>query len=273
MPSVNPDRVDQHEIVAEMQRVDFDRRWSADRSAAMESASRAAHNATNLREANDFENPRSGRCRHLTLGQPDSATEPARRHIDQRQAHRPSDRAGLPALPVPARDRHLGAVHMPDPRALASILPPWKPICPRVRPERFARRAASRPRRRAQAAVTSASIIVPSASSLPQGRTGRSSPALLRRLRPQASVAGEPAGVISPVLALLSFVESARRAYRLKVGNADLFRKSTEHGTTSRRAIQNSQESPRALCAMPRKWGRTSLAKISISGPMAWSSA
>lgn len=36
-------------------------------------------------------------------------------------------------------------LHIPDPRALASILPPWKPICPRVRPERFARRAASRP--------------------------------------------------------------------------------------------------------------------------------
>jgi hypothetical protein len=33
-------------------------------------------------------------------------------------------------------------------------------------------------------------------------------------------------------MALLSFVESAPRAYRLKVGNADLFRNSTEPGTT-----------------------------------------
>lgn len=66
LPSVNPDRVDQHEIIAEMQRVDFDRRWSADRSAAMESASRAAGDATNLREAADFESPRSGRCRHVS---------------------------------------------------------------------------------------------------------------------------------------------------------------------------------------------------------------
>jgi hypothetical protein len=32
-------------------------------------------------------------------------------------------------------------------------------------------------------------------------------------------------------MALLSFVESAPRAYRLKVGNADLFRNSTEPGT------------------------------------------
>lgn len=133
-----------------MQRVDFDRRWSADRSAAMKSASRAADIATNLREAADFENPRSGRCRHVTLGQPDSATELARRHIDQHQAHRPATEPVFLRCRFPARDRHLAAVHIPDPRALASILPPWKPICPRVRPERFAPRAASRPWRGAR---------------------------------------------------------------------------------------------------------------------------
>jgi hypothetical protein len=33
-------------------------------------------------------------------------------------------------------------------------------------------------------------------------------------------------------MALLSFVESAPRAYRLKVGNADLFRNSTKPGTS-----------------------------------------
>jgi hypothetical protein len=33
-------------------------------------------------------------------------------------------------------------------------------------------------------------------------------------------------------MALLSFVESAPRAYRLKVGNADLFRNSTQPGTS-----------------------------------------
>jgi hypothetical protein len=38
--------------------------------------------------------------------------------------------------------------------------------------------------------------------------------------------------VISLVMALLSFVESAPRAYRLKVGNADLFRNSTKPGTS-----------------------------------------
>jgi integrase len=40
------------------------------------------------------------------------------------------------------------------------------------------------------------------------------------------------AGVISLVMALRSFVESAPRAYRLKVGNADLFRNSTEPRTS-----------------------------------------
>ncbi len=49
-----------------------------------------------------------------------------------------------------------------------------------------------------------------------------------------APVAGQSAGVISLVMALLSFVESAPRAYRLKVGNADLFRNSTEPGTSTR---------------------------------------
>ena len=81
-------------------------------------------------------------------------------------------------------------------------------------------------------AVTSASIIVPSAS-IPAARQNRSK---LARTSANASstapVAGEPAGVISLVMALLSFVESAPRAYRLKVGNADLFRNSTEPGTS-----------------------------------------
>jgi hypothetical protein len=45
-------------------------------------------------------------------------------------------------------------------------------------------------------------------------------------------------------MALLSFVESAPRAYRLKVGNADLFRNSTEPGTSPPLAllIDNSKE-------------------------------
>lgn len=83
-----------------------------------------------------------------------------------------------------------------------------------------------------QAAVTSASIIVPSASIL-AARQNRSKLACTSaNASSTAPVAGEPAGVISLVMALLSFVESAPRAYRLKVGNADLFRNSTEPGTS-----------------------------------------
>ncbi|MGY3585699.1 hypothetical protein ACVIGB_005246 [Bradyrhizobium sp. USDA 4341] len=43
-----------------------------------------------------FRNPRSGRCRHVTLGQSDSTAEPARRHIHQRQVHRPATIAREP---------------------------------------------------------------------------------------------------------------------------------------------------------------------------------
>ncbi|MET4222385.1 hypothetical protein ABIB00_007622 [Bradyrhizobium sp. LB14.3] len=117
LPSVNPDRVDQHEIVAEMQRVDFDRRWSADRSAAMKSASRAADIATNLCEAADFENPGSGGAGTSLSG---SRTARPNRRVDTLISIRliAQRRASPPAPPVPARDRQLAAVHIPDPRAL-----------------------------------------------------------------------------------------------------------------------------------------------------------
>src|SRR6202022_1194368 len=88
-----------------------------------------------------------------------------------------------------------------------------------------------------------APITVPSAS-IPAARQNRSK---LARTSANASstdpVAGEPAGVISLVMALLSFVESAPRAYRLKVGNADLVRNSTEPGTSPR-------EAPIMICAI-----------------------
>jgi hypothetical protein len=55
-------------------------------------------------------------------------------------------------------------------------------------------------------------------------------------------------------MALLSFVESAPRAYRLKVGNADLFRNSTEPGTSPDRLthvdavdLANQRSKPQGL--------------------------
>src|ERR1700754_527931 len=197
----------------------------------MKSAS-AADSATNLREAADFEIPDPGGAGTSPSG---SRTARPNRRVDtlisiRFIAQRPSQSscAAVSQLGIvtsrPSRPRTRGRS--------TSILPPWKPIRPRVRPQRCARRAASRPWRGPQAAVTSASIIVPSAS-IPAARQNRSK---LARTSANASstapVAGEPAGVISLVMALLSFVESAPRAYRLKVGNADRFRNSTEPGTS-----------------------------------------
>jgi hypothetical protein len=58
-------------------------------------------------------------------------------------------------------------------------------------------------------------------------------------------------------MALLSFVESAPRAYRLKVGNADLFRNSTEPGTSP------AQAPLPANCLKPKVFlGRRSIRQI-----------
>ncbi|MGY4408566.1 hypothetical protein ACVWW4_000302 [Bradyrhizobium sp. LB7.1] len=86
-------------------------------------------------------NPRSGRCRHVTLGQPDSAAEPARRHIDQHQVNRPATEPVLLRRRFPARDRDLAAIHAPDPRALDLDLAavetnPSPRSAPMVRPPR-----------------------------------------------------------------------------------------------------------------------------------------
>ncbi|MGX1412735.1 hypothetical protein AB7M43_002827 [Bradyrhizobium elkanii] len=183
---LNPDRGDQHEIVAEMQPVDLDHQ-KVERGqigAAMKSARRTADSATNLREAADFEPPDP---RGASTSPSSSRTARPNRCVDtlisiRFIARRPSQSscAAVSQLGIvtsrPSTPRTRGRS--------TSILPPWKPIRPRVRPQRCPlRRAASRSWRGPQAAVTSASIILPSA--LPQGRTDRSSPALLQTLRPQ----------------------------------------------------------------------------------------
>ncbi|HET9585232.1 MAG TPA: hypothetical protein VFP38_14415, partial [Bradyrhizobium sp.] len=63
------------------------------------------------------------------------------------------------------------------------------------------------------------------------GRTDRRTQTLLPTPYPQAL----SAFMLDLFMALLSFVESAPRAYRLKVGNADLFKNSTEPGTSPRK--------------------------------------
>ncbi|MFK4719427.1 hypothetical protein ABIE89_000527 [Bradyrhizobium niftali] len=88
-----------------------------------------------------FRNPRSGRCRHVPLGQPDGAAEPARRHVDQHQVHRPATEPVLLRCRFPARDRDLAAVHAPDPGPLdlnlaAVETDPSSRSAPTVRPPR-----------------------------------------------------------------------------------------------------------------------------------------
>lgn len=116
------------------------RRSSADRSAAMKSASRAVGSATNLREAADFDTPRSGRCLHVTLRQPTArANRRVNTLISIKSIAQRASQCSCAAI-VPGRNRDLAGVH-----ALT----------------------------RSQAAVTSASVIVPSAS-IPAGRQNRS---------------------------------------------------------------------------------------------------
>src|SRR3982074_1471440 len=234
--AVNPDRGDQHEIVAEMQPVDLDHqkveRGKIGSHQGGQPPRRPADTAPTLREAAAFETPDPGGAGTSPSG---SRTARPNRRVDTLISIRFI--AQRPSQSSCAAVSQLGTVtsrpSTPRTRGRStSILPPWKPIRPCVRPQRCARRAASRPWRGPQAAVTSASILVPSAS-IPAARQNRSK---LARTSANASstdpVAGEPAGVISLVMALLSFVESAPRAYRLKVGNADLFRNSTEPGTS-----------------------------------------
>ncbi|MGY3361978.1 hypothetical protein ACVWZK_008641 [Bradyrhizobium sp. GM0.4] len=218
-------------------------------------------------------NPRSGRCRHVTLGQPDSAAEPARRHIDQHQVHRPATEPVLLRRRFPARDRHLAAVHIPDPRALASILPPWKRSVPAFGPNG----SPAAPRRDRGAARGRRDIrlhhraerLVPAArqdwSKLARTSANASSTSLGRRRTSRCDIS--PSWRCSRLWNQHPEPTGSRWATPTSSENQQ------NTGQPPVEQYMNSQESTRALCAMPRKWGRTSLAKISISGPMAWSSA
>lgn len=136
--AVNPDRGDQQKIVAEMQPVDLDhQKSSADRSAAMKSAS----SATNLREAADFETPHPGGAGTSYSG---SRTARPNRRVDTLISirfigQRPSEFSWPVVSQVP--DRDLAAVHAPDPRALdldlaAVEADPSPRSAPTVRPPR-----------------------------------------------------------------------------------------------------------------------------------------
>jgi Recombinase zinc beta ribbon domain/Recombinase len=81
-------------------------------------------------------------------------------------------------------------------------LPPWKPIGPAVRPQRWARRPPPRPWRGPHSAAASASSISPSASS-PAARQNRSKLAVISSsARPTGDRGTPAAGVLSLVMAL-----------------------------------------------------------------------
>ena len=106
-------------------------RSSLDRSDAIHSAIRSEDNATNRREAADFEVPSPTNDRQIALGKPYSPPELARRHVDQHQIYRPAAKPALGLRRGPARERKFVAVeaaHRGD--------RPWKPILPLVRPQR-----------------------------------------------------------------------------------------------------------------------------------------
>lgn len=63
-----------------------------------------------------FRHARSGRRRHVTIGQRNGAAEPARRHVNQHQVHGPPAEPAFPGGRFPARDHDLATAHAPDPQ-------------------------------------------------------------------------------------------------------------------------------------------------------------
>lgn len=112
----------------------------------------------------------------------------------QHQVHRPATEPILLRRRFPARDRDLAAVHAPGPRALdldlaAVEADPSPRSAPTVRPPRRVATVARPAGRRDIRLHHRAERL----ESLPQGRTDRSSPALLQKLRPQPrSPANQP---------------------------------------------------------------------------------
>ena len=148
-------------------------RSSFDRSALMKAPSFSEDRATKRRDAADFDTPLPGSAGTSPSGR--RTARPNRRVetlISIRSiAQRPSQSSDI------ARSQlGIGTSRPPTPRTrgrLTSTLPPWKPIRPRVLPQRCASRFSSRPWRGPQAASTSACIIAPSAS-IPAARQSRS---------------------------------------------------------------------------------------------------
>src|SRR6266581_2139154 len=193
-------------------------RWP--RSDAIHSFMRAADNATKRREVADFDTPAP-----RGAGTSPSGSRTARRNfrvdtlINIRFiAHRPSQSSSLARSQLgsgnswPSKSRTRGRS--------SSTLPPWKPILPRVRPQRYPRRPSPRAWRGPQTSSASFSSMALTVSR-PAARQKRSKLAdTSSKALPTSPLGTALVVVLNLFMALLSFRGISTRAYRLKASNA-----------------------------------------------------
>jgi len=193
---------------------------SLERSDAIHSFMRAPDKATKRRETADFVRPAPAGAGTFPSG---SRTDRANLRVATLISiwfidHLPSQSSAIAAsqlgkaTSLPSKLRSRG-------RSI-STLPPWKPTLPFVFPQRCACRASPRAWRGPQITCASRSIISPRAS-MPEARQNNSKLAeMFERASSFSALVGIAVDVVILFMALLSLVESAPRAYRLKASNA-----------------------------------------------------
>src|SRR5712691_11698169 len=193
-------------------------RWP--RSDPIHSFMRAVESATKRREVADFDTPAP-----RGAGTSPSGSRTARRNfrvdtlINIRFiAHRPSQSSSLARSQLgsgnswPSKSRTRGRS--------SSTLPPWKPILPRVRPQRYPRRPSPRAWRGPQTSSASFSSMALTVSR-PAARQKRSKLAdTSSKALPTGPLGTALVVVLNLFMALLSFRGISTRAYRLKASNA-----------------------------------------------------
>src|SRR5271155_1414980 len=197
-------------------------RSSFDRSEAIHSFMRSADSATNRRDAADLDRPAPSWAGTSLSGR--RTARPILR-VDTLISIRFS--AHLPSQSSATAASQLGSDLSPPSRARTrgrsnATLPPWKPSFPLVRPQRCPSLPSPRPWRSPHSRAAPASII-PASVAMPAVRQNRSKLAPTCCQASSTIAAGKtPAGVVDLFMALLSFEDSAPRAYRLQGGNAYL---------------------------------------------------
>src|SRR6516164_4919134 len=199
------------------------KRSSLERSASIKLFMRSLDNATKCRDAADFDVPAPAGA-----GISPSGSRTARRNFRVETlmsirfiAHRPSQTSVTACSQLrstsswPPSSRTRGR--------WISILPPSKPTFPCVWPLRYPRRPSPRAWRGPQGASASFSILAESASMplVKQNRSKLADTSSQALPTAPAFIGGKAVSVVLTLfLALLSFVESTPRAYRLKASNA-----------------------------------------------------